>query len=165
MIELRCYDIYDWEALSGDQLPRLRQLEAVSEDMVIGRVKLADRPICEQDLRELYPTTPMLYQLYVEKSMRSQRIGSMLMDALERLAIDEGFRQQLLCVKPDNIVARAMYEKRGYTYIRPGGKELVKSVWHLKNSEGERVHVVELLPMIKYYPNASEQPNEVTNDG
>ena len=141
-IDVRVVDIGEWEALSADQLPRLRQLTASIDGIDVGGVKLADRAICEMELSEQYPEVPTIYQLHVSETMRRRGIGSALMDRAERLAHNDGASRILLCVMPDNDAARHMYEGRGYVYI---GDETVESVWHLK----DQVKRVYLRPMIK----------------
>lgn len=141
-MKIEIADIAEWEALRGDQLPRLRQIVAVEDGKILGKVKLAGRAICEAALASEFPSTPMVYQLYVNEQMRGKGIGSALMDVVERLAVADGDGEILLCVMPDNSIARNMYERRGYTYI---GSDTVESTWHLN---GGTKHV-QLIPMRK----------------
>lgn len=146
---VRCYDLKEWEALSADQLPRLRKFELMVRGGVAGKVKLADRPICEAELQIRYPDTPMIYQLYVDDAFRRQGVGNELMDEAERVAREEGHDAILLCVKPDNQAARQMYEQRGYEYLTFNGKQTVESVWHLRGENGDYIERVDLMPMRK----------------
>ena len=141
-MEIKAEELDSWEALTAKDLPRLRQLTAMIGDVAVGKVKLAGRPICEQELVHNYPRTSMIYQLHVDEPHRNQGIGRALMDAAEKTARDDGAQELLLCVMPDNEVARRMYENRGYEYV---GTHPVESVWHLKG----HAETVQLLPMMK----------------
>lgn len=145
----RLYNLKEWEALTADQLPRLRQFEVRINGGPAGKVKLADRPVCEEVLLQAYAGTPMIYQLYVGEEVCRQGLGSELMDQAEKTAREEGHDATLLCVKPDNHAARQMYEQRGYEYLALDGKETAESVWHLRSENDDYIESVELMPMRK----------------
>lgn len=141
-MEIKAEGLDSWEALTAKDLPRLRQLTAMIGDVAVGKVKLAGRPICEQELAHNYPRTSMIYQLHVDEQYRNQGIGGVLMDSAEQMASKDGATDLLLCVMQDNDIARRMYENRGYEYV---GTHPVESVWHLKG----HTETVQLLPMMK----------------
>src|SRR3954466_13235666 len=81
--------------------------------------------------------TAHISDLFVIPDYWSRGIGSRLMDTLEALAVERGYRQVGLSVAIDNTRARSIYAKRGYvnaglgepparwTYIDPHGEEQV----------------------------------------
>jgi GNAT superfamily N-acetyltransferase len=69
-------------------------------------------------LRVLDPTTTELTRLYVGPEARGQGVATLLIDAVERLAMsDFGALVMRLDTRKDLLEARALYPKLGYTEI------------------------------------------------
>lgn len=60
------------------------------------------------------PNTGVLWQLNVREDLRSQGIGTALVNALENCAKNRGFKQVALSVENNNPRAQQLYERLGY---------------------------------------------------
>lgn len=116
----------------------------------VGMVCLILGNAYEKDLRETLPGTPTLSSLWVEPEHRRSQIGSGLMIAAEKYAIQLGFQQIALSVEPENETARAMYQKRGFEEFMIGGKATIPSYWEVSDGDMGSVWVcLNVIPMIK----------------
>jgi ribosomal protein S18 acetylase RimI-like enzyme len=89
-------------------------------------------------LRRFGPETPndfYLWGLYVEESLRSQRLGSRLLDIAEARAREYGYSRFVLDVKAGNAGAIRFYERRGmalgdarsrFPFMSPGTYRMTK---------------------------------------
>ena len=128
--------------ITGEQMEGFVYYKAYKDGEQAGMVRLSERPTQEVELLDKFPTIPIVYQLYVNDGERGKGLGARLMDVVEDTARSRGDKKLLLCVVPDNTVARTMYERRGYTYVTD---HTIESIWQNNGN----THVVQVLPMIK----------------
>lgn len=131
--------------ITGEKTGKYQLFSAEYNGMVAGSVKLAPSAIHEPELVAMYPDTATVYQLFTDRRYRGQGIGTRLMDVVEEIAQQQGAPQVILGVVADNVIARKMYEARGYDYIAVGDKRVIDSVWDIDG----KVEVAQVMPMMK----------------
>ena len=147
--------------LQADDLPSLEQYRP-SPDPLVHALFFADqqagralclvawtdeRPVGEVVVRWGGPQIPDLVQrggdlfpqpyieaLGVDPAYQSRTIGTQILEAAEREAMDRGFRSAGLAVSVNNVRARALYERLGY---RDAGLGPFSSPWAYVDRDGE----------------------------
>jgi len=111
----------DWEgylARIADVSARAERttiLVAVEGDRIVGSATLElTARVEEPDDPPLHPTEAHIRMLGVDPSARGRGVGTMLMQACERLALDQGKTVMTLHTTQRMAVARRMYERLGY---------------------------------------------------
>lgn len=91
----------------------------------------------EEKVRQLVPGQPVLVALEVVKDARGKGIGTALCTAVLQKAKALGYEKISLGVEEDNVLARNLYEKIGFTYAgttyeacwdEPDGTDTMKRV-------------------------------------
>lgn len=94
-----CYHGQDIARLDAPIIRRLQQLGQSAEEVI----------------PEAHPDEYYLDSIAVHPSFQGKGIGSQLIASFEQLAAEQGHARLLLIVDEDNVKARALYERLGYT--------------------------------------------------
>ena len=129
-----------------------KKYAAMQNGREAGSIKIAPHALHEPMLRERFPLTPVMYQLFVDEACRGQHIASALLNRAEEETALAGHNELLLGVLHDNAAARELYEKRGYEYITVDGSPTIDSVWEVIDDTGlARTEIVQVIPMRKRF--------------
>lgn len=116
----------------------------------VGDVYLWREQPWEAAVREHLGWTPTINHLEVVPGWRDRGIGTALMDAAERHAIDLGYRELGLGVRRQNHAARRLYERLGYAEWPHG---LVELNWDEPGPDGEALaHAMIVHWLVKSLP-------------
>jgi GNAT superfamily N-acetyltransferase len=110
-----------------------------------GDVFLARDPADEPEVRRWLPGVPRLVHLEVLGPLRRRGIGTALIRAGEATARRLGHRRLALGVGLDNLGARRLYERLGYT---SWGHGTVVGTWQELDPAGRPVPQSEVLDML-----------------
>ncbi len=111
----------------------------------VGDVLLQFSPADEPEVRERLPGVPLLIHLEVHERYRRRGIGTQLIAVVEALAMESGHNRIALKVGADNVGARRLYERLGYT---DWGHGMVVSSWEAPDTEGRMRTVTEVGPVL-----------------
>lgn len=114
----------------------------------IASVALCIGEADEQYFQDNFTDYAAVYSLLVSEQERGRHVATDLMDFAEVEAQRQGKTGVVLGVAEDNLLARKMYEKRGYEYIQTDKNNTIESHWDVTDKSGARKHVVvDLMPM------------------
>jgi ribosomal protein S18 acetylase RimI-like enzyme len=88
-----------------------------------------------------HPHIPDIQSLRVFPAFHGMGIGSRLLEACECVVRERGFNEVSLAVGIENVRARALYERVGYTSIG----EVYTDEWHFVDARGEVQHMSEVV--------------------
>lgn len=83
---------------------------------IVGTVQFV--PTHAEDFLADGKTTAYLEALEVKEEFRKRRLGTWLINSVERMAVQRGFRRLTLMVEPDNEPALSLYRKQGFAVFR-----------------------------------------------
>lgn len=102
------------------------EMLVAEEDAIVGQVWIdLDRD----------PDCGGLWALHVEPAYRRRGIATALLETAEQLVAACALRWALVEVEPDNLAARALYDRQGYKVVRVDGSGrlvLCKRIAHLR---------------------------------
>ncbi len=75
-------------------------------------------------VRRIEPTVGEIKRMFVDRSVRGNKIGAAILDQLELRATQQGITELKLETGPRQIEAKALYEKAGFTRCRAWGEYL-----------------------------------------
>lgn len=128
--DLRDWYLAQWQGHSDDQVC---VLIADFNNFPIGQAAIHWKG------KPTHPHIPDIQSLRVFPAFQGMSIGSRLLEACERVVRERGFKQVSLAVGIENVRARALYERIGYTPIG----EMYSDTWHFVDARGEVQHMSE----------------------
>ena len=139
---------FDWAAFGKNAERCIKQEEgdvtyllAWLEDLPVGHALIEwDGPDAEPMASQLL-SCPEIEDLFVVPKYRQVRVGSLMLDHAESLAIQRGYIQIGLGVSIDNPRARHLYERKGY---QDAGFGEYTSSWFYLDRDGQEQRATEV---------------------
>lgn len=122
---------YHRKRYAGQKTGDHTYLIAMYEGQPVGHLYITWTGPSEQEVKK-YANYPSVSALKVVENMRSQGVGTQLMDAAESLIRSKGFKVVGLGVGVENLSAQKFYNRLGY---RDWGRGPYVSSWREKESD------------------------------
>jgi len=78
-----------------------------------------EKPIACGALKKSDENSAEITRIYTDENYRGQGIGKMIVEKLERIAVEKGYTKLVLDTWKKSASARALYEKMGYCEVPP----------------------------------------------